>query len=540
MYQNDLEVHSLGREMGIPLYFKKVSHELVDIVSEKKPVEKVGRLYLDFNCAIHYCCNRIKASTKPPETDEEFEWELIEACKAYILKLKEYVQPEELVYVSIDGVVPMAKITQQRKRRFFSDFTKRGTVQWNSNAITPGTKFMTSLIRELNLFAQHCEFDIIIDAERGEGEHKICHHIRNSKAEGEELLDVIYGLDADMILLTMLSPNANKTYLLREHVKDPTILVYMNIHNTRNQIYEQFSHLIQDHTSSKELITQCYILLTFFLGNDFLPNLSYISLRSNGLSVLMEAYKKTHKQLKTHILENEGADIRINYDFLKQFLSTLSNNEDQLFFEQERAYYNTNNHTNRHSYRHKNNRDKGRRSVDDMENYPIENKFPEHINSNELGWRQNYYYHLFTKSSDTNIINIVCRTYLQGLDWLVSYYFKQETEWFWFYPYNYSPTIMDLSNYTMITTPSEYAITEEYTHTIQAIDQLLMVLPPSSLHLLPDARYKRVCTDVSLGHSHLFPTKYDICTFMKYRLHECGSQGLFLHHPIQAEMLLKT
>ena len=548
MYQKRLEslLFSICLEnqtMGIPLYFKKVSHEFVDIVSEKKPTEKVGRLFLDFNCAIHYCCNQIKARTQPPATNEEFESELIEACKAYILKLKEYVQPEELIYVSIDGVVPMAKITQQRKRRFFSDFTKRGTVQWNSNAITPGTNFMTDLIRELNRFAEHCDFDIIVDAERGEGEHKICHYIRHGEKQDEALLDVVYGLDADMILLTMLSPNAHKTYLLREHVKDPSILVYMNIDNTREQVYQQFASLIQDHTSSKELITQCYILLTFFLGNDFLPNLSYISLRSNGLSVLMEAYKRTHKQMKCHILDNESADIKLNYEFLKQFLSTLSINEDHLFFEQESAYYKHSNNyaNNRHSHRHKNNRDKGgRRSVDDMENYPIENKYPRDINSNELGWRQNYYYHLFTKSTDTNIINIVCKTYLQGLDWLVSYYFKQETEWFWFYPYNYSPTMMDLFNYTMISNPTEYAIVEEYTHKIQAIDQLLMVLPPSSLHLLPDSKYKRICTDVSLGHSHLYPTKYDICTFMKYRLHECGSQGLFLQHPIQADILLKV
>lgn len=514
--------------MGIPLYFKKITHEFTNIVSDQKPKEQVSRLFLDFNCAIHFCSNQIK-SKKLSLTDSEFEEKLIYECKQYIIHLKEYVQPQDLVYVSIDGVVPMAKITQQRKRRFFSDLKNVGSTEWNSNAITPGTRFMEKLIDELESFSRAFEFKIIIDAERGEGEHKICHFIRNEPSP--QGLDIVYGMDADMILLTMLSKHSDHTYLLREHVSDPTLLIYMNIKNTKTKIYEQFSAFIQDRNSSgdnkkdnkKDFLIHCYILLTFFLGNDFLPNCSYISLRANGMSHLLDAYKQTFKTTNEHILRDDM--YTLNTTFFQTFIMTLANKEDTEFYEQEKAYYNF----------HYNNR---RKNESDHENYPIKNKFPRVINSNQEGWRQNYYYHLFLKSPDTSIINTVCKKYVQGFEWLISYYFKQETEWFWFYPYNYSPTIMDLSNYIMITDLTTIDLETRYTHTIQSIDQLMMVLPPSSMYILPDERSKEIMRNSSFGYSHLFPVQFDICTFMKYRLHECGSQGLFLNEPIRVDMIL--
>jgi 5'-3' exonuclease len=84
--------------MGIPLYFKKITHEFTNIVSDQKPKEEVSRLFLDFNCAIHFCSNQIK-SKKLNLSDGEFEEKLIHDCKKYILHLKEHVQPHDLVYV---------------------------------------------------------------------------------------------------------------------------------------------------------------------------------------------------------------------------------------------------------------------------------------------------------------------------------------------------------------------------------------------------------------------------------------------------------
>ena len=53
-------------------------------------------------------------------------------------------------YVAFDGVVPYAKMKQQKQRRYKSYLTKQilNKNEWNTNAITPGTPFM----RELDSF----------------------------------------------------------------------------------------------------------------------------------------------------------------------------------------------------------------------------------------------------------------------------------------------------------------------------------------------------------------------------------------------------
>jgi 5'-3' exoribonuclease 1 len=83
-------------------------------------------------------------------------------------------------YVAFDGVVPYAKMKQQKQRRYKSYLTKQilGKKEWNTNAITPGTPFM----RELDAYMKHACFekDILFSGsdEEGEGEQKMFSYLR--------------------------------------------------------------------------------------------------------------------------------------------------------------------------------------------------------------------------------------------------------------------------------------------------------------------------------------------------------------------------
>ena len=76
---------------------------------------------LDLNCAIYHCVKKVQR--KQPFSEEvRAKWEaaLIQEVIAYIQQLENIVQPTDCVYVAVDGVAPMAKIRQQRVRRFKS------------------------------------------------------------------------------------------------------------------------------------------------------------------------------------------------------------------------------------------------------------------------------------------------------------------------------------------------------------------------------------------------------------------------------------
>jgi 5'-3' exoribonuclease 1 len=143
----------------------------------------------------------------------------------------------KLLYISIDGVVPFAKMTQQRKRRYLSVWrnTRLNTDAWDSNAISPGTTFMSKLSDALNEFKSKNigRYNIIVSdsGEPGEGETKIFNYISKEQITKQQI--VIYGLDADLIMLSMLIGNQNNIYLMREsqfyrHYMDSDFL-YMDI-----------------------------------------------------------------------------------------------------------------------------------------------------------------------------------------------------------------------------------------------------------------------------------------------------------------------
>ena len=90
---------------------------------------------------------------------------MIQSVLAYIEKLVNLVEPS-LLYIAIDGVVPIAKMLQQRQRRFKSSQDKLKEIKirekcgmetdsvsgWDTNAISPGTEFMEKLNGEIETF----------------------------------------------------------------------------------------------------------------------------------------------------------------------------------------------------------------------------------------------------------------------------------------------------------------------------------------------------------------------------------------------------
>ena len=148
--------------MGIPVYFKTIIENNKQCICRPKIVDN---LLFDLNCLIHPCCAN--------ETDEKVMFNNIYEKINDIIDL---VKPK-YIYIAVDGPCPMPKIKQQRQRRFQS---AKQNKKWDTNAITPGTKFMNKLDNFLTKhFYWKPNIELSLSSIPGEGEQKIFHHIKN-------------------------------------------------------------------------------------------------------------------------------------------------------------------------------------------------------------------------------------------------------------------------------------------------------------------------------------------------------------------------
>jgi 5'-3' exonuclease len=166
------------------------------------------------------------------------------------------------VYLAFDGMVPYAKMVQQRYRRMRRSTEAFG---FDKHQLSPGTPFMRELSTTLKFLYPHI---VISDTlEPGEGEHKIFTWLRTLPDE-ERKSTILYGMDADLVVIALaqhaLSPNLK---LLREQEKGD---------------YQTLSI-----TGLKDVLpcsVDDFVKLSLQFGNDFMPNLAMFSLREDGYS----------------------------------------------------------------------------------------------------------------------------------------------------------------------------------------------------------------------------------------------------------------
>lgn len=253
--------------MGIPFYFASLlkSHPgLVETIKKNMALE-VDVLGVDFNCLIHRYLNE---ADPVKSILEAFEHILQTVCKA------------KKVYIAMDGLVPYAKISNQRYRRMR---TPEATETFDRNQISPDTPFMRDLeaaIRERFPYAQ-----LSSTQEPGEGEHKMILEI--GKLDPEQRKSVcIYGLDADLILISLNHHTLSyphQFHLLRESAEfnDPKLA---KAEFATLSIWKLLTQLPMD-------VKQYVALSVLCFGNDFMPSLGIFSLREDGYNRALQSYQ---------------------------------------------------------------------------------------------------------------------------------------------------------------------------------------------------------------------------------------------------------
>lgn len=526
------------KKVGFVFSKSDVQKNIIKTVVEKNHCHKqlvnnVNELYLDANCLIHPTCFEVFYANKSllQSNPEKLENLMIVAVVKYIEMLVKLVNPDTLVYIAIDGVAPYAKMKQQKTRRFktINDHELREQVAsrygveykkaWNNSAITPGTEFMNKITNGIinyletkkeRLFnvnkknSSNIKYIFSTASTPGEGEHKILQYIKQQKNIATR---VVYGLDADLLYLTMAAQTKN-IFLIREltefqHMQSDDGFCFVDIDLMKDCIYQDMienlkKECIAIDTSFENLekyksnFIQDYIFFGFMIGNDFLPSVPSTHLEFNkhhsGLNILITNYKFVFGELNSALNDNyefltsiQNNKIVISYEFIKTLFHNLSSEEEHFFKD---------------TYKFKKRVAPGQlpytsfeeemESREKMDFYVPDLFQLGRINVNHVEAKEEFYKHY----KMINNLNDVISDYFGGLYWNVYYYLDKCQDNFWYYKHKKVPFASDIYAWLVNNEESFNNMANIYpkapgSYLIRPIEQLFLVLPVQSSYLLP-------------------------------------------------------
>jgi len=468
--------------MGIPSYFSHITRrhsQILKSIVELLQTREIDHFFIDANSIIYDACRTCSTNDT-----------IYVKISEIILKYIEVIQPSGSVLVAFDGVAPMAKVSQQRTRRCKGSIEKMYSpepVLWDTTAITPGTEFMNALPGKLReLLPEHIHVSGPDDP--GEGEHKIFEYIRTHNMMNDNC--VIYGLDADLIMLSMLNLEycetiylaREKPYFDRDDASDE--LCCLDIKLLSGYLCDDLRNIklnITDNTYIRD-----YVFICFLLGNDFMPHFPSIDIRHGGIDVITESYKRT--------IARHGSGLTTNTSIKWKYLKTMIRDLSKVEYDMIMKHYVNSERIPPYKF-------SNAKLSERLRNIPvIDRRDEEFINPRASGWEKRYYQVLFGIYPDKDRITQICRNYVEGLEWTFLYYTKGCIDWRWKYNYNYPPLLNDLVNHI----PYFECELLNYCETkpLHPLAQLSYVLPHKSFNLLPEnirdllkSNYSELCTD---------------------------------------------
>ena len=490
--------------MGIPSYFSHIIKKYAYILKKIDNASKFNNIYFDSNSIIYDALHIVDFINK-----EQYEEEIIKQVNIKLEELIKLLKPDNIIYIAFDGVAPVAKLKQQKNRRYKSWVTSQlipSEKKWDSLAITPGTLFMEKLTNGVkSYFKDKFKNKTLIVSgpdEPGEGEHKIFEHIRSIPSSKNDKT-VVYGLDADLIMLTLIHlPYCKDLVLFRETPEfiksidkslDPNTLYSLDIGALAKSICMEIYKTDDDNMVERGVID--YIFLCFFVGNDFIPHHPAINLRTNGLEILLDAYTNSISKGEFIIHNNT-----IQWKIFKKIIQYLANNEQVNIISNYEWKNQLEQKTNRHKY--------SKKKEDLLNTIPcIERNIEKYIDPMCPGWEKRYYNKLFHYDN----VNKICIQYLSILEWNLKYYTLGCFDWNFHFEFDYAPLFNDL----LRTIPyfNEELIHKNNIEAIHPYTQLSYVLPKNSLYLLPN----NIVSYVTNSYPEFYKLDYEIqWSFCRY------------------------
>ena len=485
--------------MGVPKFFRWLSERFPQInqrISEgRRADDYIDNFYLDMNGIIHTCTHgdHIKPGSEPSQE------EMIERIFEYTERLIRIARPRKVLYLAIDGVAPRAKMNQQRSRRYRAPreaaelaalLARQGVPppsapSFDSNCITPGTEFLHALGERYKRWIEEkmrtdpdwregptvvfSGADVI-----GEGEHKIMDFIRAGRRDGsfgEDVRHCMYGLDADLIMLSLVT-HEPKFSLLRERQKfqkgrlaprrrgqrgaeprelqpsgvndakavsaensDDVDFVFMEVELLRSLLGSTlkprtpFSRVgapgaakgegrsapaaaaAPAHAYDSARVVDDFVFMCMLVGNDFIPGLPHLDVADGALNLMLRTYTEMLPSLGGYLTEKA----RIDLPRFERFVRQLSRHEQQVFAKKKLA----------RSGRFSPERRRGR-------GRPAAAAAASAAEADPRDYKREYYLQkLGMHPNDKEGRSALVHSYLEGLSWCLAYYHDGCASWDW-------------------------------------------------------------------------------------------------------------
>ncbi|KAA8582932.1 hypothetical protein FQN60_015478, partial [Etheostoma spectabile] len=415
--------------------------------------------------------------------------------------------------------------------------------RFDSNCITPGTEFMDNLAQCLRYYvADRLSNDpgwknitvLLSDASvPGEGEHKIMDYIRRQRAQPNHDPNThhcLCGADADLIMLGLATHEPNFT-IIREEFKPnkprPCALCGQMGHEIKDcqgvarekqGEHDEFADTMPVSEQEFIFIRLCvlreyltreltmaslpfpfdfersvddWVFMCFFVGNDFLPHLPSLEIREGAIDRLVNIYKDVVHKTGGYLTENGY----VNLERVELIMQAVGVAEDNIFkkrkeddAEQRGPAYMT---TGQFAPQALGRRDRpeavqnARHQAYDMRMQ--HNKDAAQFlkatmkNGGNDGWKQRYYKTKFDVDvEDEDFRKKVVKSYVEGLCWVLRYYYQGCASWKWYFPFHYAPFASDFKDIKGMFTDFE-----KDTKPFKPLEQLMGVFPAASGNFLP-------------------------------------------------------
>lgn len=478
--------------MGVKHFYLWYKSRFQSCISQELN-QSIDNFAIDMNGLFHLCAQKIYryGNYHQPALLMKHKPSITQVCKeicSKIEQLKTKVNPKKRLILCVDGVAGLAKMNQQRQRRFRA--AKTNHTVFDSNSITPGTQFMDYITKYIDGYLkmmiscspewQHLEIIYSNEKVPGEGEHKIMNYIRSINHYES---CCIYGLDADLIMLGMLLPT-DKVYIYRE--MEYATYHFMDIQSFKKELLRIMRWSKDDSSKifSEKRAIYDFVALCFIVGNDFLPTIPSMAILDGTIDMILNSYKEIGKEYG-HITKQNARTKELTFSIgsLRAFLLALAKKEKQILEDK----YN-----------------------DGPEFFPdplVLDNMNLDINTNRMildfdQYRNDYYK---CKFKDVHDINHLVKIYIDGMIWVLNYYVNGIPDWQWYFPYLYAPFLVDI-----IECLGDYQSPQFIKN--QPVDpflQLLIVLPSSSQELLP-LLFHRLMSDKGSSLIKYYPKDFDI------------------------------